>query len=137
MGIWRAGGRCEPAHRKDFWNHTSTSVVFQRFTLPLPPPPPLQPVSLNNSVGDCSYLKEVLTYDVFREVGLPASRIAFAEVRLYMEKIICETFERFDVDGVELDFMRHPGWLCCTDHLDLCPCGLRPSSRHSFASARS
>jgi hypothetical protein len=35
---------------------------------------------------------------------------AFAEVRQYMEAIICECFERFDVDGVELDFMRHPGW---------------------------
>ena len=35
---------------------------------------------------------------------------AFAEVRDYMETVICETFERFDVDGVELDFMRHPGW---------------------------
>lgn len=35
---------------------------------------------------------------------------AFAEVRQYMERVVCETFERFDVDGVELDFMRHPGW---------------------------
>ncbi len=35
---------------------------------------------------------------------------AFAEVRDYMETVICETFERFDVDGVEMDFMRHPGW---------------------------
>jgi len=35
---------------------------------------------------------------------------AFAEVRDYMEAVICETFERFDVDGVEMDFMRHPGW---------------------------
>ena len=35
---------------------------------------------------------------------------AFAEVRRYMEAVICECFERFDVDGVELDFMRHPGW---------------------------
>ena len=35
---------------------------------------------------------------------------AFAQVRQYMERVICETFERFDVDGVELDFMRHPGW---------------------------
>jgi hypothetical protein len=35
---------------------------------------------------------------------------AFAQVREYMESVICETFEAFDVDGVELDFMRHPGW---------------------------
>ena len=35
---------------------------------------------------------------------------AFPEVREYMSRIIVETFERFDVDGVELDFMRHPGY---------------------------
>ena len=35
---------------------------------------------------------------------------AFPEVREYMASIIFETFERFDVDGVELDFMRHPGF---------------------------
>lgn len=35
---------------------------------------------------------------------------AFPEVRDYMARIIFETFERFDVDGVELDFMRHPGY---------------------------
>ncbi len=40
---------------------------------------------------------------------------AFAEVRLYIEAIICETFERFEVDGVELDFMRHPGWFRIED----------------------
>ena len=34
---------------------------------------------------------------------------AFPEVREYMRRIIFETFERFDVDGVELDYMRHPG----------------------------
>ena len=34
---------------------------------------------------------------------------AFPEVREYMLRIIFETFERFDVDGVELDYMRHPG----------------------------
>ena len=30
------------------------------------------------------------------------------EVRRHMAGVICELFERFDVDGVELDFMRHP-----------------------------
>ena len=25
-----------------------------------------------------------------------------------MAGVICELFERFDIDGVELDFMRHP-----------------------------
>ena len=32
------------------------------------------------------------------------------EVRSYMLEIICETFEQFDVDGVELDFCRHPAF---------------------------
>ena len=40
---------------------------------------------------------------------------AFPEVRQYMETVIYETFERFDVDGVELDFMRHPGWFRIDD----------------------
>ncbi len=31
-----------------------------------------------------------------------------SEVRRHMAGVICELFERFDVDGVELDFMRHP-----------------------------
>lgn len=34
---------------------------------------------------------------------------AVPQVREYMVSIICELFERFDVDGVELDFQRHPG----------------------------
>ena len=33
---------------------------------------------------------------------------AFPEVREYMYSIITELFERFEVDGLELDFMRHP-----------------------------
>jgi len=32
---------------------------------------------------------------------------AHAAVRDHVYRIACETFERFDVDGVELDFMRH------------------------------
>ena len=32
---------------------------------------------------------------------------AHAEVREHMGRIACEVFERFDVDGIELDFMRH------------------------------
>ena len=35
---------------------------------------------------------------------------AFPEVCAYMAAVIFEVFERFDVDGVELDFMRHPGF---------------------------
>ena len=35
---------------------------------------------------------------------------AFPEVREYMAGIIFELFERFDVDGLELDFYRHPAF---------------------------
>ena len=35
---------------------------------------------------------------------------ALTEVRSYMLEIITETFDRFDVDGVEMDFMRHPAF---------------------------
>ena len=31
-------------------------------------------------------------------------------VREHMEAVVCELFERFDVDGVELDYMRHPAF---------------------------
>ena len=34
----------------------------------------------------------------------------FPEVRAHMAAVITELFERFDVDGVELDFMRHPAF---------------------------
>ena len=34
----------------------------------------------------------------------------FPEVRFHMLSIICELFEGFDVDGVELDYMRHPAF---------------------------
>ena len=35
---------------------------------------------------------------------------AHAQVRAHMAAVINELFERFDVDGVELDFMRHPAF---------------------------
>lgn len=35
---------------------------------------------------------------------------AFPEVRTHMSKIIFELIERFDIDGIELDFMRHPAF---------------------------
>ena len=35
---------------------------------------------------------------------------AVPEVRSYMLEIICETFEQFEVDGIELDFCRHPAF---------------------------
>ena len=34
---------------------------------------------------------------------------AFPAVRDFMSSIACELVERYDVDGIELDFMRHPG----------------------------
>ncbi len=34
----------------------------------------------------------------------------FPVVRDHMEAVVCELFERFDVDGVELDYMRHPAF---------------------------
>ena len=35
---------------------------------------------------------------------------AVPEVREYMASIIVELISRFDVDGIELDYMRHPGY---------------------------
>lgn len=35
---------------------------------------------------------------------------AFPEVRAHMTRIIFELIERFDIDGIELDFMRHPAF---------------------------
>ncbi len=35
---------------------------------------------------------------------------AFPEVRAHMARIIFELIERFDIDGIELDFMRHPAF---------------------------
>ena len=35
---------------------------------------------------------------------------AFPEVRTHMSRIIFELIERFDIDGIELDFMRHPAF---------------------------
>ena len=35
---------------------------------------------------------------------------AFPEVRSHMARIIFELIDRFDIDGIELDFMRHPAF---------------------------
>ena len=35
---------------------------------------------------------------------------AFPEVRTHMSRVIFELIERFDIDGIELDFMRHPAF---------------------------
>ena len=40
----------------------------------------LKSLSLNNAVVDCSYEKEIVGYEVLRQVGLPAARIAYADV---------------------------------------------------------
>lgn len=40
----------------------------------------LKSLSLNNSVVDCSYEKELIGYEVLRQVGLAAPRIAYANV---------------------------------------------------------
>ena len=39
----------------------------------------------------------------------------YQEVRAHMAAVINELFESFDVDGVELDFMRHPGYFKVED----------------------
>jgi hypothetical protein len=40
----------------------------------------LESLSLNNSIVDCSYLKEVVSYRVFKDAGLPTPRIAFTHI---------------------------------------------------------
>ncbi len=40
----------------------------------------LESLSLNNSIVDCSYVKELVSYQVFREAGLPTPRLAFTDV---------------------------------------------------------
>jgi hypothetical protein len=40
----------------------------------------VETLTLNNSVGDCTYLVEALGYSVFRDAGIPASRLSFATV---------------------------------------------------------
>ena len=43
------------------------------------------------------------------EYGIRTGKdFAYPEVRSYMIDMITETFQKFDVDGVELDFCRHP-----------------------------
>ena len=42
----------------------------------------LKTMLLNNSVVDCSYLREPIGYQVFRDAGLPASRTSFAHVEV-------------------------------------------------------
>ena len=42
----------------------------------------LEALSLNNSVVDCSYLKEAVSYRVFEELEVPASRYAYASVTI-------------------------------------------------------
>lgn len=42
----------------------------------------LKALHLNNAVVDCSYLREPLAYQVFRDLGLAASRTSFARVEV-------------------------------------------------------
>ena len=42
----------------------------------------LESLSLNNSVVDCSYLKETVGYRVFEALGVPAARTAYAQVTI-------------------------------------------------------
>jgi len=42
----------------------------------------LESLSLNNSVVDCSYLKEFVSYAAFAQAGLPTPRLAFTDVTL-------------------------------------------------------
>lgn len=41
---------------------------------------PFEALALNNEVVDCSYLREPIGYALFRHLGLPASRTAYARV---------------------------------------------------------
>lgn len=41
---------------------------------------PFEALALNNEVVDCSYLREPIGYALFRQLGLPASRTAYARV---------------------------------------------------------
>ncbi len=42
----------------------------------------LEELALNNSVADCSYLKEAVAYRIFEEAGIPRPRLSFARVTL-------------------------------------------------------
>lgn len=42
----------------------------------------LKSLSLNNAVVDCSYEKELIGYEVLRQLGLPSPRIAYANVTI-------------------------------------------------------
>ena len=63
----------------------------------------LESLSLNNSVVDCSYLKEPLSYRVFEELGVPAGRTAYATVTIngldYGLYIIVETQDDRYIDA--------------------------------------
>ncbi len=39
-------------------------------------------LNLNNNITDPSYLREALSYELFREAGIPCSRVSFARVNL-------------------------------------------------------
>ena len=92
-----AGVKCFPSLRMNtHYNTEETSLSFGRFRREHP---------------------ELLIGGVDEEVpygsqlwGMRTGKdYAFPEVRDFMNSIAVELLERFDVDGIELDFMRHPG----------------------------
>jgi len=67
----------------------------------------LETLSLNNSVVDCSYLKEPVAYRVMREAGVPASRTSWAHVTVngadYGLYVVVETPDDRFLDRVFAD----------------------------------
>lgn len=57
------------------------------------------------SIGDDEWTEGSVEWGI--RTGL---NFKFLEVRELMTDIVCEIFERFDVDGVEMDFFRHPAF---------------------------
>ena len=45
-------------------------------------------LNLNNNITDPSYLREALSYELFREAGIPCSRVSFARVNLRIPGLV-------------------------------------------------
>ncbi len=59
-------------------------------------------LTLNNSIQDESYVRQCLTYDLFRAAGLPASRCNFAQVTVNGENLGVYV----NVEGIKKPFIR-------------------------------
>lgn len=83
----------------------------------------LESLSLNNSVVDCSFLKEAAAYEVIARAGVPASRTGFAEVTvngapygLYGlietpdDRFLDARFERADGNLYDGKYVWYGGW---------------------------